>query len=173
MTYLNQGLLGSNGFVQYLLARKRKRNKHLKIMGFTLMLTSMVDMFSMLVVFLLQTFSSSPEILVNQSVELPDAKTASMIQEAPVMAVTNKNEVFLDQKLIGQFDQIIKNPKKLMSELQLIKQKWAQSHSNPFPGVVNLQAHKELKSTDVATIMGILTTSDYQSIQLSVIGSGM
>ena len=60
---LNQSLVAADGFEKHLINRKRKRNWGMKAAGFTLMLTSMVDMFSMLVVFLLQTFSSSPEML--------------------------------------------------------------------------------------------------------------
>ena len=61
----------------------------------------MVDMFSMLVVFLLQTFSSSPEILVTKGVELPISTTPSMVREAPVLAMSRDGSLYLDQKLVG------------------------------------------------------------------------
>ncbi len=54
---LNQSMVASDAFEKHLVNRRRKKNWGLKAAGFTLMLTSMVDMFSMLVVFLLQTFS--------------------------------------------------------------------------------------------------------------------
>jgi hypothetical protein len=61
---ISTSLVQSSAFEKHLVNRRRKRSWALKAAGFTLMLTSMVDMFSMLVVFLLQTFSSSPEILI-------------------------------------------------------------------------------------------------------------
>ena len=62
---LNTSLVASDAFEKHLVNRRRKRGWAIKATGFTLMLTSMVDMFSMLVVFLLQTFSSSPEITLD------------------------------------------------------------------------------------------------------------
>lgn len=167
---LNQSLVSADAFEKHLINRKRKKNWAIKAMGFTLMLTSMVDMFSMLVVFLLQTFSSSPEILVTKGVEIPDSITPSIVREAPVLALSRDGKVYLDQELIGKTTVVLKKPNMLLKKLNTIKQKWASSHTTPFSGEINLQADKEIKSTDVASMMGILTSSQFQAIQLAVIG---
>ena len=167
---LNQSLVASDAFEKHLINRKRKKRWGIKAMGFTLMLTSMVDMFSMLVVFLLQTFSSSPEIMVTKGIQIPDSITPSVVKEAPVLALSKDGNMYLDQKLVGKTISILKKPNDLLTKLNTIKSQWSKSHSTPFSGEINLQADKEIKSTSVATIMGILTTSQFQSIELAVIG---
>lgn len=168
---LNQSLVASDPFEKHLIRRKRKMNWGKKAAVFALMLTSMVDMFSMLVVFLLQTFSTSPEILINKGLTLPDSVTASEVREAPVLALAKDGNLYLDQKLVGKSKVLAKNPTKLMKELNAIKNSWAQNHAGlPFPGEINLQADKEIPSTMVSNIMGILTTGEYSTIKLAVVG---
>ena len=167
---LSHSLVAADGFEKHLINRKRKKNWAMKAAGFTLMLTSMVDMFSMLVVFLLQTFSSSPEILVTKGVELPNSLTPSMVKEAPVLAMSRDGNLYLDQKLVGPTDKVSKDPKELLDKLNIIKRDWAKSHVSEFTGEINLQADRDVPSTVVAQIMGILTSSQFQSIELAVIG---
>jgi len=167
---LNASLVASDAFEKHLINRRRKKGWGLKAAGFTLMLTSMVDMFSMLFVFLLQTFSSSPEILITKGLELPNSLTPDIVIEAPVLSISRDGNLYLDQKLVGLTAKITKNPKELMNKLNEIKNTWAQSHSNDFPGEINLQADKDVPSTTVSEVMAVLTSGQFQSIQLAVIG---
>lgn len=170
--YLNQSLVSADAFEKHLINRKRKKGKGKRVIAISLMLTSMVDMFSMLVVFLLQTFSSSPEILVTKGVELPNSYTAAMVKEAPVLAISKDGNLYLDQVLVGQTNLVAKRPNSLLKKLNKIKTTWAKNHAGmPFPGEINLQADKEVESTTVSTIMGILTSGQFQSIQLAVLGT--
>ena len=166
------GATSKEPFVKHLLNRKLKKSKAVKGVTATLMLTSMVDMFSMLVVFLLQTFSSSPEILITKGVELPASFTAKIVNEAPVLSLS-KDEIFLDQKLVGKISVIMKSPGKLTKSLRSIKSSWAKSHPGvPFPSEINLQADKDVPSTVVSKLMGIVTSAHFQKIKLAVISGG-
>jgi len=168
---LNNTLVSSNAFEKHLISRKRKKSWGKKAAVYALMLTSMVDMFSMLVVFLLQTFSTSPEILINKGVSLPDSITASEVREAPVLAIASDGNLYLDQKFVGLTKNVLAKPNGLMKELNVIKNSWADKHSGvPFPGQINLQADREIPSTTVSEIMGILTNGQFESIQLAVMG---
>lgn len=168
---LSASMVASGAFEKHLVNRRRKKGWVLKAAGFTLMLTSMVDMFSMLVVFLLQTFSTSPEILVTKGIELPNSITPDIVIEAPVLSISKDGNLYLDQKLVGETNKVTKNPKVLLEKLNEIKNTWAQSHNNtPFPGEINLQADREVPSTTVSHVMGVLTNGQFQSIQLAVIG---
>ena len=168
---LNNTLVGAQAFEKHLISRKRKKSWGKKAAIFTLMLTSMVDMFSMLVVFLLQTFSSSPEILVNKGVVLPDSITSTQVIEAPVLAIASDGHMYLDQKMVGETKTVLKSPNELMKKLNSIKEHWGELHAGvPFPGEVNLQADKDIPSTTVSQVMGILTNGEFQAIQLAVIG---
>ncbi|GAB4012951.1 MAG: hypothetical protein Fur0010_09280 [Bdellovibrio sp.] len=167
---LNKSLVAADAFEKHLINRRRKAGWAVKAAGFTLMLTSMVDMFSMLVVFLLQTFSSSPEILVLKGMELPNSITPAVVKEAPVLAISKDGNIYLDQKLVGKTSDVTKKPDELLNKLNLIKKDWAKSHASEFTGEINLQADREIESTTVSMVMGILTSSQFQSIQLAVIG---
>ena len=167
---LNKNLVVAESFERHLINRRRKSHWGIKAAGFTLMLTSMVDMFSMLVVFLLQTFSSSPEILVIKGVNLPKSITSSDVKESPVLAISKEGNLYLDQKLVGKTEVVSKNPQILLQKLNFIKANWSKSHETPFTGEINLQADKGTKSTTIARLMGILTSGQFQAIQLAVVG---
>ena len=168
---LNQSLVGADAFEKHLISRKRKNSWGKKAAVYALMLTSMVDMFSMLVVFLLQTFSTSPEILINKGLSLPNSLTASQVKEAPVLAMGRDGQLYLDQKLMGSIKEVLKKPKNLIIKLNELKSSWSKNHLGAaFPGEINLQADKDVPSTMVSQVMGILTTGQFQAIQLAVIG---
>lgn len=168
---LNRSMVAADAFEKHLINRKRKNSWGKKAAVYALMLTSMVDMFSMLVVFLLQTFSTSPEILINKGVSLPDSITAAQVKEAPVLAIAKDGNLYLDQKLVGVAKTVVRKPGKLMNQLNEIKNNWAKTHAGvPFPGEINLQADKDVPSTMVSQVMGILTNGQFQAIQLAVIG---
>ena len=157
---LNGSLVAADPFEKHLISRKRKKSWGKKAAVYALMLTSMVDMFSMLVVFLLQTFSSSPEILINKGVVLPDSITSAQVKEAPVLAIASDGNIYLDQKLVGETNKVLKHPEALLGQLHSIKLNWAKHHEGiAFPGEVNLQADKEIASTTVSQVMGILISA--------------
>ncbi len=169
---LNHSLVAADAFEKHLINRKRKVAWGKKAAAFALMLTSMVDMFSMLVVFLLQTFSSSPEILITKGVSLPNSMTPSIVKEAPVLAISKDGNLYLDQVLVGETKNVARRPEKLLKKLNKIKSAWAESHAGqPFPGEINMQADRDVSSTVVSQIMGILTGGQFQSIQLAVVGN--
>lgn len=161
----------ANPFEKHLINRKRKGGKTKKQVGFILMLTSMVDMFSMLVIFLLQTFSSSPEIIITNGLKLPDSITPSVVREAPVISLNKDGNLYIDQKVVGSIADMMKDPRPIASKLDVIKREWAKSHpEGEFPGQVNLQADKDIPSSTVSKVMNILTAGQFSSIQLAVIG---
>ena len=83
----------------------------------TLTLTSMVDMFSLLVIFLLQAFSASPElVMVSKGVTLPAAVSGHEITDAPVLSITS-DMVYLDQQEVGPTQQLLENPEPLTKRL--------------------------------------------------------
>src|SRR5258705_7903241 len=64
-------------------------------------LTSMVDMLTILVVFLLQTFSASGELLtVQKNIVLPEAQNFTDLEQAPIIAVS-KDSVTLDGRPVA------------------------------------------------------------------------
>jgi len=160
-------------FQKHLLKRnqKRKARKRLMIAGLTL--TSMVDMFSLLVIFLLQSFATSPElVMVTKGVTLPAAISAQELMDAPVLSLSTEG-VFLDQKLIGSVDELLHNPEPLMDKLSDLRDLWQKTHpTEKFKGEISLQAHKDLPSTIVSQFMGMLPSQNYGLIQMAVVSKG-
>lgn len=84
---------------------KRKKNKR----GVTavLSLTAMVDMFTVLVIFLLQNYNSTGEILyIPKEVTLPQANRVNELQPSVVVTVSSK-EVLIDTTPVATFDEVV------------------------------------------------------------------
>ncbi len=165
--------LRPNVFAKHLVARSHSTKKNRRTILAALSLTSMVDMFSLLVIFLLQTFSTSPELLVmTKGVQLPVASSGAEITDAPILAIA-QDEIFLDQKSVGTVVDVLKDPKGLLAQLQVFRENWSKAHPNEkFKGEINLQAHKDVPSTVISQIMGVLPSQQYGSIQLIVTSGG-
>ncbi|MBS1962507.1 MAG: biopolymer transporter ExbD [Bdellovibrionales bacterium] len=165
------GVLGPKTFSQHLVRRGQNKRSRKRVIVASLALTSMVDMFSLLVIFLLQSFSTSPELLVvSKGVTLPNAMTGVEIKDAPVLSLASDG-IYLDQKKVGETDEVLKNPNELMERLGVLRDRWLKAHPNEkFPGEVNLQADKAVPSTLVARLMAFLPSQHYSSIQLIVMG---
>ena len=138
-----------------------------------LTLTSMVDMFSLLVIFLLQTFSTSPElVMVTKGLTLPAAVSGKELEDAPVLSLSAEG-VYLDQKFLGPTEQILHEPTVLMNKLSDLRELWQKSHPNEkFKGEISLQADQNMPSTVVSQFMGMLPTQSYSTVQLAVIARG-
>jgi biopolymer transport protein ExbD len=79
----------------------------------TLNLTALVDMMTMLVVFLLMTFSASGEILMAQrGMQLPDATQQKALQRAPIITVTADTILFSS----GGNAEVVGDPRALMAD---------------------------------------------------------
>lgn len=160
-------------FEKHLLKRAYKRQARKRLIIAALTLTSMVDMFSLLVIFLLQTFSTSPElVMVTKGLSLPSAQTGRELEDAPVLSIS-KDGVFLDQKPVGKVSQIMADPTPLMEKLAQQREIWQKSHPNAkFHGVINMQADRDMPSTTVSQLIGLLPSQAYSSVQLAVVSGG-
>ena len=83
-----------------------KRRKGRRGVVALLSLTAMVDMFTVLVIFLLQNFSSEQQMLIlHKDIKLPQAQSTKDLKPAFVVVVTNK-EILLDKDVIVTFDEV-------------------------------------------------------------------
>jgi biopolymer transport protein ExbD len=159
-------------FENHLSVREGSKRKFKRTVMVTLSLTSMVDVFSMLVVFLLQTFSSTPEILIPKDVILPTAKSHGEVKEAPVLSIS-KGGIYLDQIEVGDIKKVISKPELLIARLKEVKSKFATNNPGlPYPGEINFQADSQVPSTLISQIMSHLNGQNYHSIHLAVISGG-
>jgi biopolymer transport protein ExbD len=71
-----------------------------------LSLTAMVDMFTVLVIFLLQNFSGEEQMLIlHRDIKLPEARSTKDLKPAFVIVISNK-EIILDKTVIASFDEV-------------------------------------------------------------------
>lgn len=71
-----------------------------------LSLTAMVDMFTVLVIFLLQNYNATGEILyIPKEVVLPKATSVRELKPAHVVTISNK-EILLDKDMVATFDEV-------------------------------------------------------------------
>src|SRR3954463_12927739 len=71
-----------------------------------LFLTSMVDMFAIMVIFLLQSFSSEGELIVlPQGLELPKAQNIGVLERAPSLVI-GRDQIMFEGKYIIDTDKV-------------------------------------------------------------------
>lgn len=164
--------LDTGNFEHHLLSRGQKKKSRKKSIMVSLMLTSMVDMFSMLVCFLLVTFSSTPEVSIQNGVELPKANSGVAVKEASVISL-NKDAVYLDQEKVGTVKALLKNPAPLAKRLVKLRNSWKELHPGvKFTGRMNFQADKSVSSITISTFMGVLTGQQFNIIQMATLPGG-
>jgi len=88
------------------------RGAHGRKSGYAeLNLTSMVVMLTILVVFLLQTFSASGELLtVSKNIVLPEAMNFKELERAPVIGIS-KESVTLDGRPVANSEDLSRTPR--------------------------------------------------------------
>lgn len=72
----------------------------------TLSLTAMVDMFTVLVIFLLQAYSSNPTVLINpEEVKLPQAEATKELKPAAVITIA-KGNVYVEKVQVATMEEV-------------------------------------------------------------------
>jgi biopolymer transport protein ExbD len=94
-----------------------KRSKNKRGVTAMLSLTAMVDMFTVLVIFLLQNYNATGEVIfIPKEVVLPKAAMVKELKPAFVVTVSNK-EVLLDKTRVATFDEVKGNPEWMIKNL--------------------------------------------------------
>ncbi len=98
---------GPTSFAMYDATRKRRKQKRTKRAGEgeikDLNITPMMDMMTILLVFLLKSFASSSSDVNVANLTLPHSTTHLQIEEAIPLMIT-QNEILVDQKVITALD---------------------------------------------------------------------
>lgn len=84
---------------------------------FSLRLTSMIDMFTILLVFLLKSFSAEGQIMsVSQDLRLPESTSRIQPQVMSIVAIT-RDWILLDGRPLVQVNEVLSREEHLISEL--------------------------------------------------------
>lgn len=133
-----------------------------KSVAATLMLTSLIDAFSILVVYLLMFFSSTGEMAyVNSEIELPKASTIERLDRFSIIQI-KKTGYFVDEKKIAESE--------LVSFLLSLKQKLNANHASDQAETITIQADKNLKYSDLSPIIQACSHTGFSEIKFAVLG---
>lgn len=128
-----------------------------------LLLTALIDAFSILVIFLLMNFSSTGEILfITKGVELPQAGQADMLERNTVVRY-DEGKFFIENKEMANQDAMIQ-------ELVDTRKEWAATHPNEeFKGILTIQADKKTKYENLNSIVLAMAHAGYGEIRFAVV----
>ena len=146
-----------------------------KSMYAELNLTSMVDMLTILTVFLLMTFSASGELLqVQKNIILPEAQNWKDLEAAPIIAIS-KDSVTLDGHMVA--DATVLNQEntadwkivELHDTLVTLKNNYKLLHpSDEWKGMVIVQADKGVDFKVVKKVMYSCSIAGYMNVNFAV-----
>ncbi len=155
-------------------AKKAFRKHGKKNVYISLNLTPMIDMFVMLVIFLIMQFSASGEILyINKDVVLPKARTVAELQRAPVITVT-KEQIRFEDSLVQriadlQGDDIFKS-EELGKRLADYKKSYETNNIKElFKGEVIIQGDSLVPFNIVKKVLNTCASQGFYTINYAVI----
>lgn len=136
-------------------------------------LVSLIDMFTILVIFLLMNFSATGEIFfIQKNIVLPEAKHAHPIASAPLISVTTAG-VTLETEKVGdnpiKLEESDQRLPKLAQALRDIKaMQMAERPSEPFKGNVNIQADESTPLVYIKRVMQTCIQEGWTGINFAV-----
>jgi len=142
----------------------------------TLKLTSMIDMFTILLVFLLKSYSAEGQIMsVAPDLRLPESTAQKPPQTTSIIAVTNE-WLLLDGKQVTTVSQVLNNNNllipELLNELNNLKQlsiKVGEIQADMgFTGKISIQGDRELPYLIIKKIMFTCGQIGYNDMLLAV-----
>jgi biopolymer transport protein ExbD len=138
--------------------------------------TPLVDMFVILVLFLIANFSATGEILaMSKDIQLPEAANTEELVIAPVVIVS-KDQVIVSGSVIGRVDDLTRedylNIPALEEKLREMKKQFEDLHNaandtGAFKGDVNIQADKMVQFRIVKRVMFSCASAGYGNISFA------
>jgi biopolymer transport protein ExbD len=126
-----------------------------------LLLTALIDAFSILVIFLLMSFSSTGEILYINKMELPTASKADVLERYPVIKI-DQGQIYLEDKAV--------TPDGLVAALLDLRKAWSETHSGEeYPGILTVQADKHAKYLDLNSAILAASETGFSDIRFAVV----
>ena len=135
-----------------------------KSLAEALMLTSLIDAFSILVVYLLMSFSSAGEMnYMNTDVDLPKAVTLERLDRYSIVRITKKDYFLEDEKISSQ---------KMVPVLIDLKRKLVQKYGDvsEMSETITVQADKSIKFSRLSSVIQACGHAGFSDIKFAVLG---
>lgn len=127
-----------------------------------LLLTALIDAFSILVIFLLMSFSSAGDILlVGKGQELPKASLASTLERNPVVKMED-GKIYLESQEVTQDT--------LVGALLALRKSHTELHpGEEYPGILMIQGDRRLKYEQLNQIILAASHAGFSDIRFAVL----
>jgi biopolymer transport protein ExbD len=138
-----------------------KHGKWKRNINADLLLTALIDAFSILVIFLLMSFSSTGDILfLNKNTELPKAALATILERNPVVKI-DENKLYVEDKEV--------TTESIVAELLEVRKKFTDVHPNEeYPGIVTIQADRRVKYEQLNSIVLAASHAGFSDVRFAV-----
>lgn len=145
-----------------------------------LLITPLIDMFIILVVFLIMNFSATGELVqLSKDIRLPRAETTSELERAPIVQIS-ANTVAIEGVKVGESEEILKDPDLripgLTEKLQEMRKVDEMMHPGlPFKGEIIINCDKDVDFKLVRKVMFAASDAGYVKFNYAVLrqkGSG-
>ncbi len=145
-----------------------------------LLITPLVDMFVIIVIFLLMNFSATGEVLfMSKDITLPQAANTQEILRAPVVQVS-MDAIMLEGELVARVEDLSRdeywNIPQLEEKLRDLKKRYEFMHQGDtqggFKGDINIQAHKDVQFKAIKRVMYSCNQAGYFNINFAVMQTG-
>lgn len=141
----------------------------------SLNLTPMVDMFTIIVIYLIMNFSSDGDILyMSKDIQLPNITSKAKLERAPVIGVS-ADSISLDGARVIDTEELKKDEtwnvpaleEKLRESRQKIEQSQALLGGAPFRGLINVQVDKAVPFKVLKKVMFACNQAGFGSINFA------
>lgn len=169
---------GKRPFAPWLQETASLKKGHKKHNGVSdLLLTPLIDMFVILVVFLIMNFSATGELVnISKDIQLPKAKATAMLERAPVIQIS-ASTIAIEGFKVGDADEILRDPDlrvpTLTDKLQEMRKVDEMMHpGQPFKGQIVINADKEIDFKLIRKVMMASAEAGYTAINYAVLTTG-
>jgi len=141
-----------------------------------LLLTPLIDMFVILVVFLIMNFSATGELVnISKDIQLPKATSTAMLERAPVIQVS-KETIAIEGFKVGETEELAKDADlrvpSLTEKLQEMRKVDEMMHpGQPFKGQIVINAHKDIDFKIIRKVMMASAEAGYAASNSAVLTS--
>lgn len=127
-----------------------------------LLLTALIDAFSILVIFLLMSFSSTGELLfLSKGMELPKAELAVQLDRNPLIKF-DEGKIYVEDLEVTQ--------ESLVSALLDLRKKHTELRpEEEFPGILTVQADRRAKYQEITQIVQASAHAGFSEIKFAVV----
>ena len=141
-----------------------------------LLLTPLIDMFVILVVFLIMNFSSTGDLPIAKDILLPKASVTLEREEAPAIDISSE-AIIVDGVKVGDVDDVLDDPDlripKLTDRLHEMRKDAEMTHpGEAFAGNLIINSHKDMDFKLIRKVMFAARDAGYINVNFAVLQTG-